>query len=423
MRNWHTWGIHCVVLLALLAVGQARAEDEEPLFGPGISQLYGRHPELADNIGFKSWVEEHGISSWNESNPIEDGPVTLVVVAAASNEVFAVKLKYPATDDSLDVPVGAEITRSAVLELTAPSQATYAFFSDRGESVLSAEPTVIFDDEPTVSWKIRTLEDNQIRSYFLNNDLLLNDDLTVVPPDIVDDLLPHSPIDETPITEGPDPAETPIESMSESSADLSLPLPAAPNEDLAENECHHPSQFKTQVLDWVGDASTTEKRAMRICTHIHNTMRYGNTVNGVYNFTWADTLIKDVLGMSGICDEFAVMQVSALRSIGIPAKIEYLIYKNAYGVREAHACVEWQDGDKWRHMDAEFGVFDNRAYYRQHEGWTDVKVMSARSPLDLRSAAASAGLADLQGDLKFSPYKDFILSPELPGNREAGYSF
>jgi transglutaminase-like putative cysteine protease len=89
-----------------------------------------------------------------------------------------------------------------------------------------------------------------------------------------------------------------------------------------------------------------DEAARRICSHIHETMRYvpgATTVHTPAAQAWQDR--------SGVCQDFAHLAIGALRSIGIPARYvsgylhpskDTAIGETVHG--ESHAWTEWWSG-------------------------------------------------------------------------------
>lgn len=199
---------------------------------------------------------------------------------------------------------------------------------------------------------------------------------------------------------------------------------------LAANELHHLVNFQDEAKNATIRATTTEARAYAICNYVGQSYGYDGNIFGILDFTWADILTRDLNGRRGVCDEYAVVQVSMLRSLGIPARLKYLTWQeknpdtgSIEGV--GHAVVEYQDGNLWFHMDGLWGEFHNPGAYRARAKAFNVTVMDADYPLDSRSTAPSPwGMEDPTGDLKINYYGgDFILTPSYPGERRPGYSY
>jgi len=193
------------------------------------------------------------------------------------------------------------------------------------------------------------------------------------------------------------------------------------NEWLATNEIHSPYLFKQQADSWTVGPLTIREKAFRIFSNVQRLYKYDSNITNISEFTWRDTLVRDTNGYRGICDEWAVVQISYLRSIGIESRLKFLIWtQNGQGV--GHACLEFNEGGRWVHMDALWSAFDNPGRYRA-SGAQGLTVMDADFPSDSRSTAPAWGIPDPTGDGKLYPYGDFVINPSYPGNRRPGYSY
>ena len=184
---------------------------------------------------------------------------------------------------------------------------------------------------------------------------------------------------------------------------------------------HHLAQFRADAQAAAGSATTVEAKARGIFNFVRNNYAYDGTLFCIDSFTWADTLTRDSNGHRGICDEWAAVEISMLRSLGIPARMKFLTWtQDGQGV--GHACVEYRDGNLWFHMDALWNAFHDPAIYR-NSGGSNITVMDADYPVDSRSDEPAWGKVDSRGDLKLHPYLDFVIIPSYPGERRAGYSY
>jgi hypothetical protein len=197
----------------------------------------------------------------------------------------------------------------------------------------------------------------------------------------------------------------------------------------ATNEVHHPASLQDEARSLAGQTSSLDVLADRIAEGVANKFSYDSLTPGIKEFTWADDHIeKDLTGLyHGICDEYAVIAVSYLRALGVPARIIIITWNTNLllnGVvfdKGAHAAVEYFDGTEWRHLDPTYGFARAPETYR-NAGRKDVRVMIVDQPDDRRSSGMSFGLNDPAGDGKLNVYDDFIDRPALPGDQRSGYS-
>jgi transglutaminase-like putative cysteine protease len=192
-------------------------------------------------------------------------------------------------------------------------------------------------------------------------------------------------------------------------------------DDMADNEVHHLTMFRAEASGWIVGATSVQDKVRRVFDRVQQLYRYDATIQHIAEFTWADNLVRDINGRRGICDEWAVVEISYLRSIGIPARLKFLVWREN-GNDEAHAALEYSDGGTWRQLDALWNAFNDPGIYRRN-GATSVTVMDADDPLDSRSTTPAWGVPDPTGDGKLYPYGDFVLRPDYPGNARPGYSY
>ena len=194
------------------------------------------------------------------------------------------------------------------------------------------------------------------------------------------------------------------------------------SDETADNELHHLASFKSEAENWTRGAITIEQKCRLIYSNVNRTYTYDGNIPNINFFTWSDLLVRDRNGRKGICDEWAVVQISYLRSLEIPAVLKFLIWKDKTGKEVAHAVVEYKDGGNWKQLDALWRAFNDPAIYMRTGGANEVTVMDAYDPLDSRSTTPAWSVPDSTGDQKLHPYKDYIISPNYPGNKRPGYS-
>lgn len=361
--------------------------------------ILGRYPELAQNKAFIKWLRTYGAQVWHETLPTEQGHVTVVVQSSARLNLFAALLLRDTSH--LDRGILAhKIVRTAEIDLVqhglAPSLAVALARKETGitnnNQIHALRPVVNFSSkEPSVEWDVEVNDGKTIRHFKADalgqisslNRAVLKPLKQLKPP--ADDLIPPS------------------------------------SDELEENECHHLATWRATAQQMVGNATTPNDRAFAIWLGVRQRMLYDATITHISEFTWSDNLVINQNAWKGICDEWAVVQITLLRSLGIPAVMKFLIWQQgSQGV--GHACLEWSDNGTWRHMDALWSAFDNRARYRQ-SGATNVTVMDGSSPMDSRYTGLAWGVIDVSGDQKFYPYGDFIINPAYPGNQRPGYSY
>lgn len=372
----------CLAAVLVLLTSAVSTAQAQPNQHDRMADLRGRYPLVVQSDGFRSWIDGKTLGPWHESRTDAAGQRTVVIQNAAGDKLFAALVAPGEVIRFAPVDlVPLQITRAEVLALTATQL--------RESRIHAVRPNVTFDtkDTPTIQWEVEVLGPRAITTYRLRAKALDSIATRAVP---------------RPFEAG----TTRIRSVAD---------------DMADNEMHHLAAFALEARPWVAGATSVQDKARRIFDWVDSTYRYDDTIQHISEFTWADDLVRGANGRRGICDEFAVVQISYLRSVGIPARLKFLTWQvGSEGA--AHAAVEYSDGGTWRHMDALWHAFNDPGIYRRN-GATQVTVMDADHPSDVRSTTPAWGVPDRTGDGKLYPYGDFIIAPAYPGNRRSGYSF
>lgn len=363
-----------------------------------LIHMVRRYPELASLAEFNEWLQQHSATLWHETGPNESGDLNVIVQADDGLSIFAAHMRREtlnAEDEAgvrhtiLDHKAFApsEITLSAAQAAASTLKTT----SGRARDIIAVRPVVDFKKSPPLlGWEIEIAAGNEVQTFSLFSA----------------DIIPS-----------PKRRELIVFPLGKQRRPKLIP----PTSDwLASDDCHHLDQWRATAQQMSAGATTTADKARKIWAGVKTKMKYDSTIQHISEFTHSDNLTISSYGWKGICDEWAVVQITLLRALGIPATLKFLIWKNgSQGV--GHACLEWQDGSTWRHMDALWDAFDNKSVYRAN-GATSLTVMDATYPLDSRSTTPAWGVPDPTGDQKFYPYGDFINSPSYPGNSRSGYS-
>ncbi|WP_448612149.1 transglutaminase-like domain-containing protein [Geodermatophilus sp. URMC 60] len=365
------------------------------------THLRGRYPALASDDNFLSWFSANGAQVWHETKASDEGDATVVVQSLDGLHAFAARLHRSLNRDlrTFESTVSDSVAFDLVAQGLGPTGAIAATRRELGAAdakVHSARPMVDFSaDRGAVFWVVEIEREGNIETFHVDSSQAVK-------------------------SVGVRQAST--------LRSTERPIGAAGPDWLESNECHHLLEWRDTALQIVGPATSTFDRAFEIFASIGQVMTYNGAIFGISEFTWSDNLAIRQNNWSGICDEWAVVQVTMLRALGIPAVIKWLVWLNpGTSKAEAHGVVEWLDDGSptsptWRHMDALWGAFDYRARYR-NAGMTQVTVMDASYPLDSRYSGDAWGLPDILGDQKFHPYVDFLINPSYPGNARAGYSY
>lgn len=188
---------------------------------------------------------------------------------------------------------------------------------------------------------------------------------------------------------------------------------AAFDDELSEDVLHHLSIFRAAALAAAGNAINTDDVARAVAQMLSLNMQ-PNSGGGRQEQTWPDTAIVNAKGvMEGVCDEYAVMAVTFLRALGIRASLKFAtITRNNESF--SHAFVEYRSTNGLaKHLDAMFGVVDDKARYRS--SGERVTVCDADRPDDARHSSV---LDPIDGFL--DPNTDFCLTGF---SARPGYSF
>jgi transglutaminase-like putative cysteine protease len=365
-----------------------------------ITHLIGRHPELVRQEEFRSWLARYGGDIWHETHPTADDLISVIVQSLDHLHLFAALVRREKS--FLTNGQMPEIIRTAKLDLFdskfSAKHALFALIETNGlqdNQVQAIRPVVNFlPPVPEVSWEIEVVNDRHIESYGVDIELQVH-------------LLAERELDF-------------LNEFPEINMTMDLLVPA--NDWLEENDLHHPSSMFQEAEAWTHGMPTAMERAKRIWEQVGETYSYDETITNIKIFTFADILVRFQLGRLGVCDEFAVVQVSYLRALRIPSVIKFLNFEFG-GRRTAHACVEFLNDDgRWVHMDPLYAAFDQPSVYRKY-GAKSVMVMDANFPRDDRSIEPVLGLPDYPRDGKLNPYNDFLLNPTYPGSQRPGYSY
>lgn len=380
-----------VLLCAMLAACCVNASAQAGLARvppSALADLKGRHPEVYENGTFRSWLTRNGIARWHEGATDSVRRRMVVIEGADDSYLFAAQVRLSAGPrDELDRTQAID-TKGTLNERSKVVAAAKAF--DRLQptrQLHSLRPVITFTSKGyTLRWEAEFLTGSTLARY----EVQLPKSLKLMRQRIVRKAAP--------------------------SANPAIPPP----EELADNELHHLDAFRAEALAWTSGTTSVQEQAQRIYEQVRRTYSYDGTIVNIEEFTWSDLLTRDLNGRRGVCDEYAVVAVTYLRALGVPARLKFLVWKDN-GKEVAHAALEYRDGATWKHLDALWG-FNDPGVYRK-SGGVDVTVIDADYPLDARSTLPSWGIPDPTGDGRLNPYEDYVLSPKYPGEKRPGYSW
>ncbi|OGA54745.1 MAG: hypothetical protein A3G25_12405 [Betaproteobacteria bacterium RIFCSPLOWO2_12_FULL_63_13] len=396
--NEKPWTALCIGL-TLFVASQVTVQPQVPqLPMPDFADdLRGRHPEIEANGEFRGWRESNPVGPWHESATSAQGLRTVTIENVLGNRVFGAL-----------VTIGrdARVVRTTTVNLEAQEQTrgqarqlAGARWPKPGQ-VRQVKPVIEFRPEPNpieFRWEFEIDAGTSFDTYVMPKDSQI-----AVKPLSIRKIGMLGPVG------APGTAAT--------------GAAGSVKEDVADNELHHPAAFVQAAQQATQGATTDQDRARLRFDLVHKDYPYGAYIPNIVNFTWSDLLTRDLNQREGICDELAVVAMSHLRALNIPARYKLLSWRNNK-LEKAHAAVEYFDGTTWRHMDTGRGQgFNNAAVYRL-EGKLDIRVMLARLPSDARSTQDAYGVKDVDGDGRLHPYFDFLVSPSYPGQKEPGYSY
>jgi len=141
--------------------------------------------------------------------------------------------------------------------------------------------------------------------------------------------------------------------------------------------------------------------------YVNKTKNY--TPTDLYKlYAASDIYIKNHAN-EGVCDEFATLDVSFSRSLGIPSRFLGITWVNETGCAYGHAILENRISGRWVHSDPTWNSFDDPQVYKRGNN-THMYLTKYTDADDNRSTADPSG----DGLLR---YEDLIAEPfgELPG--------
>lgn len=383
---------------AMLAAALAPAAETVPL--DLVADLTYLHKEVIDDPAFQQWRAARGanaIGRWRETLPA--GGFQYVIVQQSgpetSSDVFLMRVKIQ--PDGTKVPAGvaqlAATTVSSTYDAAVSRLASSLGITSikPAESMLSANPSVPSGPDALL-WVLTTAGTSR---RIFNVQPAIAGIAAVAPIALPTPPLAHA------CTPGVDDA-------------------------LSSNELHHPTDraILDYVLSVVADPRDVHDSARRLCAAVHHDIAWGTPALADV-FTDNDLRTREY-GV-GACDEKAVLLVTYLRAIGIPARVKFLRWKHPDGKELAHACAEYEAKGVAYHIDPTRNIVDRPETYREVEvdgAVPDhIHVVDVDWPDDSRlSDNISAQIPDRPGDGRLNPWGDFCYSPTADGEERARYS-
>ena len=338
------------------------------------AHLFARHPEIANSLEFRAWSHIHPASLWHESPSSDEAEMDVYVQADDESSVF-VSSVHRNTEASVSDGLRWWLKRARSINVPAEEKRSHVIADflavALGDRIHAIRPYLT---DSQIGWEVEIFVESGVSRYRVFRGVRSE-------PERIEKLHTGEKADR---------------------------LSSENDDSLATNEIHHGPDWTSLVTGWISGAASVRDKAFRIWINAISRMIYDATIAEIEQFIFSDRLTINTDHWRGICGEWAVVQVSLLRSIGIPAVLKWLSFTDA-GKAVGHACLEFYDGTRWVHMDALWQAFDRPSVYRD-SGMTDVLVMDACCP-----PPSGNGMCDA--------YRDFTVSPPYPGLPRTGYSF
>ncbi|MFA4878268.1 MAG: transglutaminase family protein [Methanoregula sp.] len=155
------------------------------------------------------------------------------------------------------------------------------------------------------------------------------------------------------------------------------------------------------------NTSSPFETANALNTYVHDLMTYTKTDTNLC-YAASDLYIKNHTN-EGVCDEYATMDVTFSRSLGIPSRFLGITWVNETGYSYGHAILENRIAGAWVHSDPTWITFNNAQVYKMGNN-THMNLTKYTDADDNRYTADPVGDGLLM-------YEDMIAEPfgELPG--------
>jgi transglutaminase-like putative cysteine protease len=334
------------------------------------ADLHYLHPELMSDVRFRDFDDGHQVGNWREQ-VMEGRDVVIVQRSGPIDQapLIAVEVRPLQTAPFPHLRVFTSHEVSQEFEKAKGLLQEGLGFDGGDEEVSHLEPVVTFEPAPALSWR-------------------------------------------RVVSTRPAPAAT------------ASCTPAG--DGLATNDLHHPRSraVRLEAIAQTMSASDVHEAAAMLCQYVRNQIKYSSyDLAGFYIDSDEIVLRRG----EGECDEKAVLLVSYLRALFIPARIKGVRWIRN-GKRESHACVEYAVNGVAYHLDPTRGVVRRPSTYRTEsvDGFvpTDVLVMDLDCPDDSMSTQSINGIPDTDShDGRLNPKLDLCyMPPNRKGEPRADYS-
>jgi transglutaminase-like putative cysteine protease len=344
------------------------------------------HPEVANDEGFRFWTQSHPFGKWRELRRTPDDRQIVIVQEALGDSRVA--------DDV------SEIARAELFAAEIQYVGSIAFVK-QWHPFLRKEVSGAYRDSKTAN--------NQRRLDKTNDNKI-----TIVQPAVSFGNVPKLTF------------QFDTFDLLRFGNRKAPPCTAGYRDGLSTNDLHHPRDraLSEEARRVVSNPSDVHRSARQLCHYVRLKVNYSSYgVLGVY--TLSDRLIRQ--HFEGECDANAVLLVSYLRSLHIPARIKFVKWQRG-GDQEDHACVEYMVNGVAFHLDPTRDVVNYPETYRKTPIYgflpENIRVVDVDWPSDARSTADIGSYPDFDStDGLLNPWGDFCYTPSRFGKKRKRYSF
>ncbi|MCK9581153.1 MAG: transglutaminase family protein [Methanoregula sp.] len=164
--------------------------------------------------------------------------------------------------------------------------------------------------------------------------------------------------------------------------------------------------FILEAATAADNTSSPFETATKLNTYVNDTMHYINS-NTNLEYAASDLYVKNH-GYEGVCDEYATMDITFSRSLGIPSRFLTISWVNETGTSFGHGILEHRIAGTWVHSDPTWHTINNPQIYKQGNN-THMNLTKYTDADDNRFTADPAGVCLLN-------YEDMVADRlgELP---------
>ena len=203
-----------------------------------------------------------------------------------------------------------------------------------------------------------------------------------------------------------DAMEMPVDGIEKYNNDASHLADPDGGDSLKSSELYHPLNEGYTILREAAMACDNSNlpyiTAILGNSYVYSRFNYSN-VSPLEQYTATDLYIKshEMNGKyQGVCDEFATLYTSFMRSLGVPTRYYVMTFNNSTGYPFGHGITEIWDGSRWVHSDPTWSEFSNPHIYNQ-SGFCDVRMWH------MSDANDNIDTTDPSGDQLLNSWHDF----------------